>query len=279
MQFQLIPVAKAQSLDATAQPTFGPISLSGGGSGDQTVQVILSNSASKVAVGSKFTVTVELKTGSEISASEYQIVLSYDPQALTVIDQDTTTSGTQPKLVDTLFTIPQPIQDNSYTTATSGLIFLKAKGDFPVTINRKIIEIQFQAQKQGATEIKVDTTPIQGTRIRRGNTDIAYTPSNLTVAVGDTSSGATCTVNNDCPSGQICQNNLCITGNNNSCTTTTDCSSGQVCQNGSCVAITGGGGNLPSTALFDSVGLPFTIVAFAFIAIGLYLHRAKETRA
>jgi len=46
----------------------------------------------------------------------------------------------------------------------------------------------------------------------------------------------TCTTDNDCPAGQVCQNGECVTASPTGCTSDSDCPAGQVCQNGECVA-------------------------------------------
>jgi hypothetical protein len=275
MDFQLIPVAKAQTLDATAQPTFGPVAVSGGENTDQNVQVLLSASSTNVAVGSEFTVSIELKTGTEISVSEYQIVLTYDPQTLTPIDQDTAINGIQSKSTDSLFTVPQPVADNNYATSSAGLVFIRAKGDFPLTINRKVVEVKFQAQRLGSTEIKVDATPIQGTRIRRGETDIAYTPSSLKVDVTQTGTSTACTVNSDCPTNQVCLSGLCAVPQATGCTSDIQCSSGQICSNSVCITQNV---PLPQTALWDDLAMPIFVMGLCLIAMGLYLRRASYAR-
>jgi len=44
-----------------------------------------------------------------------------------------------------------------------------------------------------------------------------------------------CTVNSDCPSGQVCTSNKCTPSTTLECTNDTDCQNGRVCQNGKCV--------------------------------------------
>lgn len=236
MQFRLIPAVEAQSIDAVAQPTFGPLVLSNTPGGANNVQIVITSTQTTVANGNTFKVSIELKTGTDISVDEYQLVLKYNPQRLTVKDKDTGNSGVQSTLTDTLFTIPTPVSNNNYASTTAGLIFIRAKGNYPVTINRKVFEIEFQAQSLGVSEISVDTTPIDGTRIKRGATDIAYNPSSLTINVNQDGQAQSCTQSTDCPTGQIClSNGQCGVQPANSCNFTADCSQGHQCVNGQCV--------------------------------------------
>jgi len=54
--------------------------------------------------------------------------------------------------------------------------------------------------------------------------------------------GGGCTIDSDCPAGQVCQNGVCVpAGGGGGCTVDSDCPAGQVCQNGVCVPAGGGG--------------------------------------
>jgi Cys-rich repeat protein len=283
MDFQFIPTVKAQTVNSVAQPTFGPIAIVGSGNNGNGVQIILSTPNTNIAIGGTFKVAIELKTGTSLTVSEYQLVLNYDPQFLTVIDKDSATTGTQSTLVDQVFKVPEPIADNNYATQTSGTIFIKATGS-PVPINRQVVEIEFQSQRIGATEIKLNEIPIQGTRLRRNNNDVPFNASSLNLQIGQTGSG--CTSNAQCPSGQIClSNNTCGVAQTTSCTSNAQCPIGQECVNGQCRNFITGVTTtpaprtvLPRTGLFDEVALPFSILAFLFIMFGVYLRRAASAR-
>lgn len=235
MEFRLVPTVQAQGLDAVAQPTFGPIDLQQTGD-SEAVQVRLTTDRTTVAEGSTFTIDVELQTGTNISLDEYQLVFNYDAQRLSVIDQNDSADGTQSVLTDTLFEVVTPVADNNYASTTDGEIYLRAAGNFPVTINRKIAEIEFQAQELGVTELVTDTAPLEGTRMRRGSTDIAYDPSSLTINVNETGEAIACSADADCPDGEVClDSGECGTPSGTECNTDDDCADGEVCENGLCV--------------------------------------------
>lgn len=298
MDFNFIPKVQAQGLDATAQPTFGPVDIEGLNPVNDSVQFKLTTETNTAKIGENFTVDVNINTGQDISISEYQIVIIYNPQEVTVVDQDTSTPGTQIQLVDSLFTVVEPIADNNYASTTAGKIYLRATGDFPIPVNYKVAEIVFQSQQIGNTEISLDTTPIEGTRVRRGNTDIAYTSSTLSVLVNETGD-LECIIDADCPDGEVClTDGTCgvpvITGcqtdedcnegeqciNNEcviipECTTDIDCPGSQICINGQCEQPI-----IPETSLPGGVVLGINIfLAFLLIIFGLYLKsRANESK-
>jgi hypothetical protein len=298
LPFNFIPIAKAQGLDALAQPTFGALNLSTDTPVTNNVQVLLAaTNSTTVATGSKFKVTVELKTGSEIQLSNYQLVLKYDPQKLSVVDQDALIAGTQILKLDGIFEVDAPAASNNIVDTTNGKIFFKASG-IPITINRKVIEIEFQAQQLGSTQVTIDTTPIEGTRLQKTGTDIPYNPSTLTLQVNQTGTSQSCNQNSECPTGQEClpskvcapvqqtactSNANCLTGQTclngfcstagTSCTTNANCLSNQVCVNSICISPTPTPSVvLPRTALGDDIRIGFTIFFGIFlIGFGLYL--------
>lgn len=68
---------------------------------------------------------------------------------------------------------------------------------------------------------------------------------------------AECTGDNDCPTGEVCDNGSCVPAQTG-CTGDNDCPTGQVCENGSCVDDTGNGngsGSGPSSALLLAGGV------------------------
>lgn len=293
MDFEFIPTVQAQELDSVAQPTFGPLNVEGGGTTSESVQILLSADNSTVAVGETFTVSVELNTGDNISISEYQISLLYDPLKLSVVDQDPSTAGVQVNFTDTIFSLAEPTEDNNFASSTSGIIFLKATTEFPVTVNREVFEIRFQAQSGGSADIQIDTTPIDGTRLRRETTDIPYTDSSVSLTVD--SAAISCNSTEDCPDGQSClSNNICGIPTTE-CSTDSDCGTSEECQDGVCQFVCTADLDcpagyfcaagecraettpLPDTALVDDLGPVGTVVlALALISFGLFLRRKPQ---
>ncbi len=65
-----------------------------------------------------------------------------------------------------------------------------------------------------------------------------YQPATCDVSAGKCTGTSTgCTVNGDCPSGQVCKTGTCTVGTTG-CTTNADCSSGQTCKSGKCETTT-----------------------------------------
>jgi len=175
---QLIPIVEAQSLDTISQPTFGTITVSGGGG--VTASVLLTSDKSSVKVGDTFTVKINVKTNT-LSISEYKIVISYDKSLLSVIDQDTTTAGTQIKLLDDVFTIADPAKDNLVSTTGQITIDAKTTSGNSFQVNKDVAEIQFQAQAEGISTLKV-TQGASGTQLIRSNgNSLTFTTNEVSV--------------------------------------------------------------------------------------------------
>src|SRR5438445_147439 len=111
----IIPVVEAQSADAFAQPTFGPIE--GGGGGTSVASVLIKSDKTSVNVGDTFKVTVTINT-QNLTISEYNVVINYDPAALSVVDQDPSTPGTQVNMLDNVFRVTNPASNNIASNGT-----------------------------------------------------------------------------------------------------------------------------------------------------------------
>lgn len=177
---KIIPQVSAQS-DAIAQPTFGNINIGDG----QTLaaQVLLSTSTSSVEVGKKFTVKVEVKTN-DITINSYNIVVQYDPSILSVVDENSEVSGTQVKLLDTIFTTNSEPEDN-YVDIVDGEINVKAgitEGS-GLTVNRNVVEITFQTQSVGNTTIKIKEGANGTQLIRPSGQTIQYTSNQRNIDI------------------------------------------------------------------------------------------------
>ncbi len=182
---QLIPIVQAQSLDGVAQPTFGTIEISGGGG--VTSSVLISSDKTSVKIGDTFTVKVQVKTNS-LTIGEYKIVIDYDKSKLSVIDQDTTTAGTQIKLLDDVFTLEDIEKDNNVSSEGRITLDAKTQSGNAFQVNKDVAEITFQAQSEGSPQIKV----VQGTDgtqlIRSNGSSLTFTTNEVTVQTNTTSS-------------------------------------------------------------------------------------------
>jgi hypothetical protein len=180
----LIPTASAQSFDAFAQPTFGPINVGTGNTTTGTVLITTDKTASNI--GDIITATISVNTN-DIAISEYRIVLNFDPTKFTVIDSDPNTPGTQVTLLDPVFQIENPETEN--TVNSLGQVLVIAKNTDQVSVNRNVIEIQLQAQSSGNTNISVVTQgEIRTQLVREAGVGLAYTGNSVDIGI-ETQSG------------------------------------------------------------------------------------------
>jgi len=180
----IIPVVEAQSADAVAQPTFGPIQGAGGGTA--TASVLIKSDKTAINVGDTFKVTVTINT-QNLTVSEYRVVVNYDPSALSVVDQDPSTPGTQVNILDNVFQVTNP-QTNNVASNGSVVVDAKVNGSNEVPINnRDVIQITFQAQTAGTTTISV----AQGTNgtqlIKLQGTSVAFTQNEISTVISSQS--------------------------------------------------------------------------------------------
>ncbi|MCA9380884.1 hypothetical protein KC678_01325 [Candidatus Dojkabacteria bacterium] len=175
----IIPSVNAQAVDALSQPTFGPIDV--GSNSSQTGSVLVSADKTQVEVGDLITVTVSVNTnGTPIS--EYRITVDFDATKFTVIDTDTETEGTQVTLVDPVFTIENPVEDN--TVSSLGRIRVIAKSEEQLSINRNVIEFQLQAQAPGLTSLRVITEGDEPTQlVREAGVGLSYTGNEVSMTI------------------------------------------------------------------------------------------------
>lgn len=160
----LIPKLQAQVSDAISQPTFGEITA---GTGSTTTSSVLLNWENPtVRVGDTFKVKIEIKTG-DLKVSEYKVVITYDKDFLSVVDKDPASPGTQVTILDTLLTVQDPSTDNVSADGRISVTAMAASGT-DYQINKEVIEIEFQAQRMGATKVQV-ATAVDGTRLTRLN--------------------------------------------------------------------------------------------------------------
>lgn len=183
------PKVYAQSTstqDALAQPTFGNINV--GNSGTQTASILLSSSATSVTVGQKFKVTVAIKTN-DVAISEYKVVVSFDPTKLQVVDQDASAAGNQIKNLDTIFVAKNTATDNT-VSANGTITFIgKTTDGNPLSINRDVLEIEFQAQAASSTSVKVVTGASGSQLVSSSGSSLTYTANEVTVQIAANSTG------------------------------------------------------------------------------------------
>lgn len=175
-----IPQVSAQS-DAISQPTFGSIDVGGGQT--TTAQVLITSDSSEVEVGDQFTVRVEVRT-SDIQINEYNIVLEYNPNVLSVIDQNSTVNGTQVELLDTVFSTSDIATDNIVDTA-AGEITLNAaiSAGSGLSVNRSVVEVTFQAQAISSSTLQIKEG-VDGTQlIRPSGQTLTFTTNQRTIDV------------------------------------------------------------------------------------------------
>jgi hypothetical protein len=180
---ELIPKVSAQPTDTAAQPTFGTLDISGGGTSIASVSLTADSTA--VAVGQTFEVDIDIATGS-FTVKEYRIVIDFDTTRLSVVDADTTTSGTQIDFLDTVFAVDP---GNNFVSA-SGRITLVAQtpSSNALQINRTVARITFQVQDTGTTTIE-PVSGIEGTQlINENGIAIASSLNSLTVSASAQSS-------------------------------------------------------------------------------------------
>ncbi len=244
-KFEIFPVVEAQSLDSAAQPTFGAIDI-GSATGAQSSILVRSNTTSPI-VGNRFKGTVAVKTNS-ILANEIIVVVQFDPAKLSVIDQDLVNSGIQVKLLSTLFEIELVSEDNIATSGEVRVVAV-AKDDTPVAVNGDFLEIEFQAQASGSTQVLV-ATGVEGSSIARENgSKLTFQSNSVTLSLAN--AGTVTTTTGTPSTGTPTTTTTSTTGTSTTGTT---------------------GGSIPNTAVDSPAGLiaVFTGVLFIFTGLKLY---------
>jgi hypothetical protein len=242
LDFIPIQSVSAQTLDAVSQPTFGPIDVGDGG--ETQTSINLSADKTSVEVGETFTVTVNLKTN-DIPINEYRIYINFDSTSLSVVDVDPDTTGTQVELLDTIFVIEDPEQNNN-VNLQNGEIELIAKTETgnAFSVNRDVVEIQFQAQSTGVTTLSF-IEGVSGTQlIRQSGTSVTYLPNELTIRVESSATSSS----------------------------SSSAASSSSVSSGSGSSISDGGnipGQTPDTAIINSDLAPFFTLGLGFVLVVL----------
>ena len=175
----IIPPVHAQTTDAISQPTFGEI-LAGTNS-TTTSKITLNADKTSVKIGDTFKVKVRIETNN-LKINEYKVVVKFDSSKLSVIDQDTTTIGNQVKVLDNIFTPTDPSTDNLVSGDTI-TVDAKAPTGSEYQVNGDVIEIQFQAQNQGTSTLRIGQG-IDGSRLTKLNgQSVAFTVSEVPIEI------------------------------------------------------------------------------------------------
>ncbi|RMD76663.1 hypothetical protein D6810_03305, partial [Candidatus Dojkabacteria bacterium] len=148
---EIFPKVYAQEISATAQPTWGSIPEQGPSL--QSSSITLSSNKTSLSIGETVKVSIEIKTNNN-QINEFRIFLSFDPSKLSVKDQDNQTPGTQILLLDQLFTVQTPAEDNVVNGGEIKLIAKTQSGN-GFQVNRIVAEVEFQAQSTGTTTVQV----------------------------------------------------------------------------------------------------------------------------
>lgn len=243
----LFPKVLAQTSDAISQPTFGEILSGSSGSTTSTVLINWENPALKV--GDRFKIRVEVDTGS-ISISEYRVAVKFDTSALSVIDQDVTTPGTQVKFLDSVFTIDDPGLQNVTENGVINVIATAPQGE-EYQLDKEVIEVEFQVQKTGASLVQIFQGS-NGTQLTKLNGQpIQYSINEISI------------------------NATSNTGVTPTEPTTPDPEPEE--PNPGIEVPTGGTTIIPNTAISDGPGFIFSfIIGFLLIVVGISLRRQKS---
>jgi hypothetical protein len=167
----LFPKVFAQTVaDAISQPTFGTIEVAGGGS--QTSSILLTSTATSTEVGQRFKVTVSIETNA-VTINNFRLIIDFDP----------TKPGTQIRNLDTIFVPSNPQTDNSVSN-TGRITYIANTTDGNATsLNREVVEIEFQAQATGATPIRIVTGSSGAQLIRQTGAGVNFTSNEVNIQI------------------------------------------------------------------------------------------------
>lgn len=249
----LVPKINAQTSDAISQPTFGPIDI--GGRSTITGSVLLTSDKTAVQVGERFKVKIEVRTN-DVNIIEYRVSVDFDPTKFRVVDSDTTTTGTQITLLDSVFTVQDKQRDNAVSDI--GRIRLKAvsPNSQPLTVNTQVAEIEFQAQELGSSTIKIVEGSSGTQLIRQAGVGMAYSSNEVSVNI---------------------QTQIVTTTGTSTTGTTTSTTTGTQTTGTATTATGQVTGTIPETALGDEIGSLISIfLGLFFILLGSMLVINKE---
>lgn len=248
---QIVPKVGAQAADTTAQPTFGLITTTPNTS--QLSKVELNAATPTQALGQNFKVDIVVNTGT-ILIREYQIVLEFDSNRLSVVDAYPNEEGNQIEFLDDTFDVISNGNRVEIDTVTGkGKITLTANNPSgtAITINRTVGRITFQPQALGTTEL-THVEGLAGTVLyNQAGVALSSTRNNLTLVVQQSSGTTTATTTN-------------------TATTTTPASSSTTSTTPSIPV-----DQIPDTGLFDGNNLPF-ILGVLLVMLGISLNSERK---
>lgn len=179
---RLVPVVSA---DTIAQPTFGTLNITSTDTESGT-RVDLESDQNSVKIGDNITVKVFIQTGPDVSISEFRLVIEFDQNILSVVDQDLGTLGTQIKSTNPNFVVQDPSTDNLASLGRARLIAsLSGGGDTSLSAKTEVAEIAFNAQSIANTSVKISTGST-GTQLKTSaGRLIGFTTSEKQISVVD----------------------------------------------------------------------------------------------
>lgn len=255
---KLATPVNAQS-NATAQPTFGVITNTP--TQNNLARVELNATSPSQNLGQPFSVDIVVNTGS-IEIIEYQVVLEFQTNRLSVIDASPSEAGNQVEFLDDVFDV---INDGNLVTVNTetgvGRITLIASSPDGVgtLVNRTVGRITFQPQALGATEIK-HVDGIDGTVLFNAQQlALQSTRNNLVVAINAATTSLTSTTTT-------------------TTTATTTATQTNTATNSTVTSSPGGVDEIPATGIFDSSYMPLILgVLLVMLGISAASERKRQT--
>lgn len=248
----------AQS-NATAQPTFGVIT----NTPTQTnlARVELNSTSPSQNLGQPFSVDIVVNTGS-IEIVEYQIVLEFQTNRLSVIDAEPAEAGNQVEFLDDVFEVINNgnlVTVNAETGVGKITLIAQSPDQLGTVVNRTVGRITFQPQALGATSI-AHVTGIDGTVLFNAQQlALQSTRNDLTLNISTATTSTTATT-----------------------TTTTTATTTTGTATSSTVTSTPNGGGvdeIPATGIFDSSYMPLILgVLLVMLGISAASERRRETK-
>jgi hypothetical protein len=235
---QIVPKVAAQGA-AIAQPTFGTITTTP--STSELAKVELNTATTTQTLGQNFTVEVVVNSNT-IPIREYQIVLQFPTNSLSVVDAYPNEEGSQVEFLDDVFDVIS--QGNRVVSdINTGL----------TTINKTVARITFQPQRIGTTELKhLDT--IAGTVLyNQQGIALSTTRNDLTLVIQNTTGTTTVSTTSTVSS------------------TTSTISSSTTSQGGNEIPVD----TIPDTGIFDGNNLPF-ILGVLLVLLGISINSERK---
>lgn len=254
-----VPVS-AQAADATAQPTFGVITNTP--TETNLAKIELKTQTTNQVLGKPFTVEISLDTGT-IEIIEYQVVLEFEANKLSVIDSSPSQEGNQVEFIDDVFDVINQGNLVTIDSATGkGKITLIANNadQIGLAVNRPVARITFQPQALGSTSI-THVAGINGTLLyNEQQVALQSTRNDLTVSIQQNTGSSTSTISS---------------GNNTTTSTITSTASSTTSIPG--IGVDPGIDEIPATGIFDSSNMPL-ILGVLLVLLGISAASERKKR-